>query len=143
LWYPGPGSAPRVLDVPEHQAEEQAGQRRADELDDDVTGNTLPGKSPRSEASDTAGFRCAGDRAHEQDDRHHHQARGDDRRSEGDLPLPCRSPPPAATRTSAKVPSNSEQPPPFPARVIEVRTVPEFKREHVVRARKGAPVPPG
>ena len=51
---------------------------------------------------------CAGDRAHEEDDRQHHETRRDDRGREADLPSPCRIPPPAATRTSKKVPSSSE-----------------------------------
>ena len=128
-----------MLDVPEHPAEKQAGQRRAGKLDDDVAGDPLPREVPaQREGQRHRGVQVrAGDRAHEQDDRRHHQARRDNRRGQADLPLRVQKP---ATRGGQHQREGAqqlrEQPPPFLARVIEVRTVPELKGEQVVRARE-------
>jgi hypothetical protein len=82
----------------------------------------------------------AGDRAHEQDDRHHHQARGHDRRGEADLPLRVQEPP-ARGRQDQREGAQQlrKQPPQLLARIIEVLTVPELQQEYVVRAREGRP----
>jgi hypothetical protein len=94
--------------VPEHQAQKQAGQRRADELDDDVARDALPREVP-AKASDTAGFRCAPETA-PINKMIAVTIRPGATTAAARLicPFACRSPPPAATSTSAKVPSNSE-----------------------------------
>ena len=128
-----------MLDVPEHRAQEQAGQRRADELDEDVARHPPPREVAAQRERQRHGRVQvrAGDRAHEQDDRRHHQARRDDRRGQADLPLRVQKP---AARGGQHQREGAqqlrEQPPPFLARVIEVRTVPELKPEHVMRARE-------
>ena len=66
-----------VLDVPEHREEEQAGEGGPDELDDDVAGHAHPGEvAAQGECQRDRRVQVrAGDRAHEQDDRHDHEAR--------------------------------------------------------------------
>jgi hypothetical protein len=135
-------SSAQVPGVPEHQAQKQAGQRRADELDDDVARDAFPREIPPQREGQRHGRVQvrAGDRTHEQDDRRHHQARGDDRRSEADLPLRVQKPSPCGDKDQREGTKQlREQPPPFLARVVEVLTVPELKPEHVVRAREGRP----
>jgi hypothetical protein len=100
-----------MLNLPEHPAQEQAGQGRADELGDDVARTRLHGKSPRSaDASDTPGFRCAPETA-PMNKMIAITIRPGATTAAARLicPFACKSPPPpAAARTSAKVPSNSE-----------------------------------
>jgi hypothetical protein len=128
-----------MLDVAEHQARKQARQRRADELDDDVARDPPPRKVPAQREGQRHGRVQvrAGDRAHEQDDRRHHQARGDDRRREADLPLPMQQPPARGGQHQREGAQQlREQPPPFPPRVIKILTAPELKQQHVARARE-------
>ena len=131
-----------MLDVPEHPAQKQAGQRRADELGDDVARDTPPREVPAQRERQRHGRVQvrAGDRAHEQDDRHHHQARGHDRRGEADLPLRVQKPPARGGQDQREGAQQlRKQPPPLLARIIEVLTVPELKQEYVVRARERRP----
>ena len=85
----------KVLDVAEHREQEQAGQRRADELGDDVTGHATPREvATHRERERDAGVQVrARDRAHEQDDGHHHQPGRDDGGRQADLALGVQQPP--------------------------------------------------
>ena len=131
-----------MLDVAEYPAEKQARERRAGELDDDVAGHALPREVPaqrecqrhcRVEVRSRYG-------AHEQDDRGDHQARGDDGRCQADLPLRVQQPAAGGNKDQCEGAQQlGELPPPFLARVVEIRAVPELKPKHVMRAREGRP----
>jgi hypothetical protein len=129
-----------MLDVPEHPAQEQAGQRRAGQLDDDVARDPAPREVPAQREGQRHGRVQvrARDRAHEQDDRCHHQARRDDRGIQADLPLRVQQ---AAARSGQHQREGTkqlrEQPPPFLARVVEILTPAELEREHAAGVHEG------
>ena len=121
-------------------------QRRADELGDDVAGNPSPWKSPRrANPTVTAGFRCAPLTA-PMNKITAITVRPGAATAAARLicPFACSSPPASGGQHQREGAQQlREQPPPFPARVIEVLTVPELQPHHVVRARERRPSDPG
>ena len=122
-----------MLDVAEHREQEQARERGPEQLGDDVAGHAPPRESrpATAKASETRRVQVgARDRAHEQDDRQHHQPGRHHRRGEADLALGVQQP--AAGRHEhehERAEQLREQPPVLEARILELLPRAELERQ--------------
>ncbi len=85
---PRPRQSPQMLNVPEHPAPKQPGQRRGGELDDDVARDTLPREVPAQRKGQRRGrVQCARTAPMNRMITVAVRARRDDRRRQADLPF--------------------------------------------------------
>ena len=123
-----------MLDVAEDREQEEAGQGRADQLDDDVAGQPFPGEvAAQGEGEGDGRVEVgAGDGAHEEDDRQDHQARRDHRGRQADLPLGVEQAAAGGDEHQDEGPEQlREEAAPLQARVVEVLAVAELERQQV------------